>query len=116
MWNRQISASASDLSSISEQVAASSGEVSTAMVGITTGAEQQVEGLKTVEASLDEIHRRSVEVTDTSARMSNLSEQIRQVAETKQRDIREALSMLLEIREVVEASTSGGRTGRHDFG
>ncbi len=100
----QISASASDLSSISEQVAASSGEVSTAMVEITSGAERQVEGLKSVEVALDDIRRRAVEAQETSDWMDGLSEQIRQLAETRQRDIREALEMLLEVREVVEAS------------
>ncbi|HEX6938856.1 MAG TPA: HAMP domain-containing methyl-accepting chemotaxis protein [Longimicrobiales bacterium] len=100
----QISASASDLSSISEQVAASSGEVSTAMVGITSGAEQQVEGLKSVELSLEDIRKRALEATESSERMNELGERIRLLAESRQRDIREALEMLLEIREVVEAS------------
>ncbi|HEX7118400.1 MAG TPA: methyl-accepting chemotaxis protein [Longimicrobiales bacterium] len=100
----QISASASDLSSISEQVAASSGEVSTAMVGITSGAEQQVEGLKTVELALENIRKRAAEATESSERMNELGDRIRLLAQSRQRDIREALEMLLEIREVVEAS------------
>lgn len=100
----QISASASDLSSISEQVAASSGEVSTAMVEITSGAERQVEGLKTVELALEEIRKRAVEATDSSERMNELGDRIQALAENRQRDIREALEMLLEIRAVVEAS------------
>ena len=100
----QISASASDLSSISEQVAASSGEVSTAMVEITSGAERQVEGLKTVELALEEIRKRAVEATDSSEQLNQLGDRIQALAENRQRDIREALQMLLEIREVVEAS------------
>lgn len=100
----QISASASDLSSISEQVAASSGEVSTAMVEITSGAERQVEGLKTVEAALEEIRKRAFETTEASDQMNELGDRIRALAESRQRDIREALEMLLEIRAVVEAS------------
>jgi methyl-accepting chemotaxis protein len=100
----QITASASDLSSISEEVAASSGEVSTAMVGITQGAEQQAEGLVLVNGALDEIRRLAREVSETSERVSGLGEQIRALAEMKRQDIGEALNMLLDVREVVEAS------------
>jgi methyl-accepting chemotaxis protein len=101
----QISASASDLSSISEQVAASSGEVATAMVDITSGAETQATGLRGVDAALDEIRARAGEVTESAASVRDLSNRIQLLAETKRRDIRRALSMLLEVRGVVEESS-----------
>jgi methyl-accepting chemotaxis protein len=101
----QISSSASDLSSISEQVAASSGEVATAMVDITSGAEHQATGLRTVDTALVEIRARGTEVSDSAASVRDLSNRIQLLAETKRRDIRRALSMLLEVRNVVEESS-----------
>jgi methyl-accepting chemotaxis protein len=101
---RKIGASASDLSSISEEVAASSGEVSTAMVGITTGAEEQAAGLRTIDDALSEMQRRAQEMENTTERMRDLSEQIRGLAEGKRRDIKHALATLIEVQEVVRSS------------
>jgi methyl-accepting chemotaxis protein len=100
----QITASASDLSGISEEVAASSGEVSTAMVGITHGAEQQAQELVQVTDSLNGIRERAREMTETSERVTDLGDRIRALADSRRQDIRNALTMLLDVREVVEES------------
>ena len=105
----QISASASDLSSISEQVAASSGEVSTAMVEITSGAERQVEGLKSVEVALDDIRRRAVEAQETSDWMDGLSEQVREVVEASGREVHtldEASEKITDFVETIQGIAS----------
>ena len=101
---QKIGSSAHDLSSISEQVAASSGEVSTAMVGITSGAEEQAQGLRTVNEALEDIRRRAEEIDASTSRVRDLSEQIRALAEQKRIDVGRALSMLLELRQVVQSS------------
>lgn len=101
---QKIGSSAHDLSSISEQVAASSGQVSTAMVGITSGAEEQAHGLRTVNEGLEDIRRRAEEIDISTDRVRDLSEQIRSLAEQKRLDIGRALSMLLELRQVVQSS------------
>jgi methyl-accepting chemotaxis protein len=101
---QKIGSSAHDLSSISEQVAASSGQVSTAMVGITSGAEEQAHGLRTVNEALEDIRRRAEEIDSSTDRVRRLSEQIRSLAEQKRLDIGRALSMLLELRQVVQSS------------
>jgi methyl-accepting chemotaxis protein len=101
---QKIGSSAHDLSSISEQVAASSGQVSTAMVGITSGAEEQAHGLRTVNEALEDIRRRAEEIDSSTDRVRDLSEQIRSLAEQKRLDIGRALSMLLELRQVVQSS------------
>jgi methyl-accepting chemotaxis protein len=101
---QKIGASAADLSSISEEVAASSGEVSTAMVGISSGAEQQAAGLRTVNDGLEEIRRRADEIDESGSRVRDLSDRIRLLAERKRVDVGHALSMLLEVREVVQSS------------
>jgi methyl-accepting chemotaxis protein len=102
---KKIGASASDLSSISEEVAASSGEVSTAMVGITTGAEEQAAGLRTIDEALGEMQRRAEEMETNSERMSDLSDRIRNLAEGKRQDIKNALATLIEVQEVVRSSS-----------
>jgi methyl-accepting chemotaxis protein len=101
----QIGASASDLSSISEQVAASSGEVSTAMVGITAGAEEQAAGLEEVATALADMRLHAVEISGTSEEVRTLSQQIRELADGRRVDVGRALAMLLEVREVVRASS-----------
>ena len=101
---QKIGSSAHDLSSISEQVAASSGQVSTAMVGITSGAEEQAHGLRTVNEALEDIRRRAEEIDSSTDRVRELSEQIRSLAEQKRIDIGRALSMLLDLRQVVQSS------------
>ena len=102
---KKIGASASDLSSISEEVAASSGEVSTAMVGITTGAEEQAAGLRTIDDALTDMQRRASEMGTNSQRMRELSDKIRNLADTKRRDIKYALGTLIEVQEVVRSSS-----------
>jgi len=101
----QIGASASDLSSVAEELAASSGEVSTAMVGITTGAEEQAAGLRTVQGALAEMERRAAEISESSVRVSELGERIAVLAGEKRREIGRAAAILLEVREAVRESS-----------
>jgi methyl-accepting chemotaxis protein len=102
----QIQASAFDLSGISEEVAASSGEVATAMVEITRGAEGQSGGLQTTTHALDEMGRRTHGIQSASREVSQLSAQIHDVASHSQARVLEAISTLLEIRGVVQISSS----------
>jgi methyl-accepting chemotaxis protein len=100
----RIGQSASDLSSISEQVAASSGEVSTAMIGITNGAEEQAFGLRTVDHALERMREGASAIEESSARVVELSAHIGELAEAKRQDVGNALAMLLDLREVVRTS------------
>ena len=102
--SEQISSSALDLSSISEEVAASSGEVASAMVEITSGAETQSYGLQTTTSTLEDMGRQTGEIEQASSRVSQLSEQIEQVAGRSRSDVTEALGMLLQMRGVIESS------------
>jgi methyl-accepting chemotaxis protein len=100
----RIGASASDLSSISEQVAASSGEVSTAMVGITVGAEEQALGLRAVDEALRNMRQRAGEIDEASDQVRDLSAQIRTLSASKRQDVARALTMLLDVQDVVTRS------------
>ncbi|MBW3572199.1 MAG: HAMP domain-containing protein [Gemmatimonadetes bacterium] len=97
---------ASDLSSISEEVAASSGEVATAMVGIASGAESQSHGLQATREALEEMGHRSTEIVNASQMVSSLSQQIHLVAAQSRTEVGSALQRLLEIREVVTDSAA----------
>lgn len=100
----KVGQSAADLSSISEEVAASSGEVSTAMIGITNGAEEQAFGLRTVDQALDRMRDGASEIEDASQQVVKLSEHIGTLAGDRREDVSRALAMLLELREVVQSS------------
>ncbi|MEX1184314.1 MAG: methyl-accepting chemotaxis protein [Gemmatimonadota bacterium] len=100
----QVGQSASDLSSISEEVAASSGEVSTAMVGITNGAEEQAFGLRTVDQALERMREGAGDIEQASKQVVELSTRIGLLAGNRREDVSRALSMLLELREVVASS------------
>jgi methyl-accepting chemotaxis protein len=100
----RVGQSAADLSSIAEEVAASSGEVSSAMVGITSGAEEQAFGLRTVDQALDRIRLGAASIEEASGRVVSLSGHIGELADQKRQDVGRALSMLLDLREVVRTS------------
>jgi methyl-accepting chemotaxis protein len=97
----RITTSAGDLSAVSEQLAASSSEVSTAMVDISSGAELQRTELASVEGGLDNLRRAAGDMADASARASRLGEEIRFAATRHRDDIESAGESLLGVREVV---------------
>jgi methyl-accepting chemotaxis protein len=74
------------------------------MVGITTGAEEQAAGLRTIDEALTEMRHQAKEMEGATATMRSLSEQIRQLAEGKRREIRRALATLIEVQDVVRSS------------
>ncbi|MGH7480673.1 MAG: methyl-accepting chemotaxis protein [Longimicrobiales bacterium] len=100
----QIAASASELTAISEQVAASSGEVSSAMTGITTGAIEQSSGIQDADRGLGEIRASSTQVSATSDELRRYSDQIQQLATSKRAELGGALTLLVEVRDVVQES------------
>ncbi|HSJ24212.1 MAG TPA: HAMP domain-containing methyl-accepting chemotaxis protein [Longimicrobiales bacterium] len=100
----RIGQSAADLSGIAEEVAASSGEVSTAMVGITTGAEEQAFGLRTVDHALERMREGAAAIEDSAGEVVAVSGRIADLAEEKRQDVGRALAMLLDLREVVRTA------------
>ncbi len=97
----RITTSAGDLSAVSEQLAASSSEVSTAMVDISGGAELQRNELTAIESGLDKLRRAAGEMAETAARAARLGEEIRAAATRHHGDIQAAGQSLLGVREVV---------------
>jgi methyl-accepting chemotaxis protein len=100
----QIGNSASDFSAMSEELAASSGEISTAMVKVASSAEQQVRGMEKADALLLSLRQIAETNAGASARVLELGEQIRELAARHQADVSQAGHTLLAVREVVGTS------------
>jgi len=102
----QISGSASDFSAMSEQLASSSSEISTAMVRMATSAEEQVNGMRDADTLLLTLRRAAEANAEAAARVVALGDRIRDLAGHHQADVRNAGETLLGIREVVQTSAT----------
>jgi methyl-accepting chemotaxis protein len=100
----QIGNSASDFSAMSEELAASSGEISTAMVKIASSAEQQVKGMEKADTLLYSL-RQIVDANAQAAnRVAELGGRIQELAARHQADVAAAGQTLLDVKEVVRTS------------
>jgi methyl-accepting chemotaxis protein len=101
----QIGNSASDFSAMSEELAASSGEISTAMVRIAGSAEQQVRGMEKADGLLLSLRQIAEANAQASARVAHLGDRIQELAAHHRADVAAAGQTLLDVREVVQTST-----------
>lgn len=99
-----IGNSATDFSAMSEQLAASSGEISTAMVKIASSAEQQVQGMEKADTLLLSLRQIAEANALASARVGQLGDRIQALAAHHRADVAAAGQTLLDVREVVRAS------------
>jgi methyl-accepting chemotaxis protein len=99
-----IGGSASDFSAMSEELAASSGEISTAMVKIATSAEQQVRGMEQADTLLASLRQAAALNAKAAGRVVELGDQIRELAAHHRKDVEAAGKTLLDVREVVNTS------------
>lgn len=99
-----ISTSATDFSAMSEELAASSGEISTAMVRVASSAEQQRSGMEQAGRLLEELRAASVTNAQAASRVVQLGERIRALAAEHRGDVEAAGRTLLDVREVVRTS------------
>ena len=100
----QIGNSASDFSAMSEELAASSGEISTAMVKIATSAEQQVQGMERADALLLSLRQIAEANSAAAAQVATLGDRIQELAARHRADVAAAGQTLLDVREVVRTS------------
>ena len=100
----QIGNSASDFSAMSEELAASSGEISTAMVKIAASAEQQVSGMEKADSLLVSLREIAEANAQASARVAELGDRIQELAARHRSDVAAAGQSLLDVREVVRTS------------
>ncbi|HEX6616594.1 MAG TPA: methyl-accepting chemotaxis protein [Gemmatimonadales bacterium] len=100
----QIGNSASDFSAMSEELAASSGEISTAMVRIAASAEQQVTGMEKADALLGSLREIADANAQAAARVAELGDRIQELAAHHRAQVDAAGRSLLDVREVVRTS------------
>ncbi len=100
----QIGNSATDFSAMSEELAASSGQISTAMVKIASSAEQQVRGMEKADALLLSLRQIAETNATASARMVELGGRIRELAARHRADVASAGQTLLDVQEIVATS------------
>jgi methyl-accepting chemotaxis protein len=100
----QIGNSASDFSAMSEELAASSGEISTAMVRIAGSAEQQVQGMEKADALLLSLRQIAEANAQASTQVAQLGDRIQALAAHHRADVAAAGQTLLDVREVVRTS------------
>jgi methyl-accepting chemotaxis protein len=100
----QIGNSATDFSAMSEELAASSGQISTAMVKIASSAEQQVRGMEKADALLLSLRQIAETNATASARMVELGDRIRELAARHKGDVASAGQTLLDVQEIVATS------------
>ncbi|MGH7544925.1 MAG: methyl-accepting chemotaxis protein, partial [Gemmatimonadota bacterium] len=97
----QVSGSASDFSTISEQIAASTHEMSAAVTEISEGARHQAETLKETSSAVGELRRGATAIETETAHNRELSESIRAEADHSRTEVHRAVDLLLALREVV---------------
>jgi methyl-accepting chemotaxis protein len=102
----QISGSATDFSAMSEELASSSGEISTAMVRMAASAEQQVSGMREADELLLSLRRTAEENTEAAGRMVTLGDRIRDLAAHHRASVQAAGESLLDVRAVVRTSAA----------
>jgi len=100
----QMGNSASDFSAMSEELAASSGEISTAMVKIAASAEQQVSGMEKADALLVSLRDIAEANATAASRVAELGDRIQELAARHRADVAAAGQSLLDVREVVRTS------------
>src|SRR5215207_857199 len=100
----QIGNSATDFSAMSEELAASSGEISTAMVKVASSADQQVRGMEKADALLTSLREIAEANAQAAARVAQLGDRIQELAARHRSDVAAAGQSLLDVREVVRTS------------
>jgi methyl-accepting chemotaxis protein len=102
----QIGTSAGEFSAMSQELAASGHEISTAMVKVSTSADSQVRGMDKAGKALGELRQASTTTGEAASRVVRVGEDIRRVAAQHQGDVDAARRALLDVREVVRTSAT----------
>ena len=102
----QIGTSAGEFSAMSQELAASGHEISTAMVKVSTSADSQVRGMEKAGKALAELRQASTTTGEAASRVVRVGEDIRRVAAQHRGDVEAARRTLLDVREVVRTSAT----------
>ncbi|MHB0948893.1 MAG: methyl-accepting chemotaxis protein [Gemmatimonadaceae bacterium] len=97
-----VASSAHQLASVTEQISLAAGQMASAMIEVSTGAEQQVEQLRAVDETLVEIRASAGTVRERAAEVNTLAERIEHESELKRREVERTLGILGEVKGAVE--------------
>jgi methyl-accepting chemotaxis protein len=89
---------------VSEQLAATSNEITTAMVGISAGAERQASGLDDGLRKMSSLGATATTNAEVARRVAQLGRDIHRLASTYERDITAAAGTLGQVQGIVEQS------------
>ncbi len=106
---REIGASASDFSAMSEELAATSGQVSEAMVQMTQGATSQVTALRDADMRLGALRESGATTLRAAQRVTAVAAAIATMADDHREHVLAASDTLLALRETVRSSASAVR-------
>lgn len=98
----EVAHSASDLASASKQISASAGEVADAVSEVSHGAESQVVQLREVDSAIAGIKARGENLRAGAQEVHALAGAIEAEAHSKRSEMERAMSILLEVRGVVQ--------------
>jgi methyl-accepting chemotaxis protein len=101
-----VSGSAHDLAQVSEQISLSANQMATSMHEITTGAESQVQQLRSIDDALRTIRESAHGVLAGASEVTLLAGSIEESARSKRSEIVRALSILDDVRSTVEAAAN----------
>jgi methyl-accepting chemotaxis protein len=102
----EVAQSASDLASASKQISASAGEVADAVEEVSHGAESQVAQLRQVNEALDGIRTRGDNLVGGAQEVHGLASAIEAEAEAKRIEIDRALTILFDVRTIVQQAAA----------
>ena len=102
---QQLSTTAGDFSVMSEEIAASSGQISGAVLKISQGAEHQVRGMTEADQMLGRLRETSATNAEAAQRAVQLAEEIRRTALRYRGDVEAARNTLLDVQSVVQTSS-----------
>ncbi len=103
---QRIGHRAGDFSAMSQELAASSGEISAAMVKVSQSADRQVQGMNAADRLLADIGTSTTKNTEEAGRVVALGGQVRALAARHQADVASAAQTLLDVREFVQHSAT----------
>ena len=101
-----VARSAGDLASASRQVAESAGQIADAVGDVSHGAESQVHQIRSVNSALDGIRTRASDMVGGAEEVHALAGAIESEADAKRAEMRRALEILLEVRDVVRQAAA----------
>jgi methyl-accepting chemotaxis protein len=101
-----VAMSANDLSEVSQQISVSAGQMATSMADITSGAEGQVQQLRSIDDALRTIRDSADGVLTGAEVVTTLAGSIEESARAKRVEIERAMSILGDVRSSVQEAAT----------